>query len=76
MAIAALIAAGLALLPNLVLGRLWDRPRPFVARPGQVHLLLPHTADSSVPSDHAAAPFAIAKVLTASHRKLGGLFWH
>jgi len=70
-AILALLAAGLALLANQSLGQIWDRPRPFAAHPAQVHLLLPHVADSSFPSDHAAAAFAIAVVLTAVHRRPG-----
>ena len=70
-AILALLAAGLALLANQILGQIWDRPRPFAAHPAQVHLLLPHAADSSFPSDHAAAAFAIAVVLTAVHRRPG-----
>ena len=70
-ALVALLAAGLALLMNQLLGHLWDRPRPFVAHPGLVRLLLPHAADSSFPSDHAAAAFAIAVVMTAVHRRLG-----
>lgn len=44
-----------------------------MAHAGQVHLLLPHAADSSFPSDHAAAAFAIAVVLVAVHRRLGSL---
>jgi undecaprenyl-diphosphatase len=74
-AIVALLAAALALGLNQVLGRLWDRPRPFVAHPAQVHLLLAHTADSSFPSDHVAAAMAIALVLTKAHRRLGGLLF-
>ena len=70
-AIAALLAAGGALAVNQVLAALWDRPRPFVTHPGQVHHLLAHGADSSFPSDHAAAAFAIATVLFAHHRRSG-----
>lgn len=70
-AIAALLAAGGALAVNQVLAALWDRPRPFVAHPNQVHHLLAHGADGSFPSDHAAAAFAIATVLFAHHRRLG-----
>lgn len=70
-AMAALAGAAAALLINQVLGHLWDRPRPFVAHPGAVHLLAAHSADSSFPSDHAAAAFAICLVLIAMHRRLG-----
>ncbi|MGI8562183.1 MAG: phosphatase PAP2 family protein [Candidatus Dormibacter sp.] len=72
-ALVALLAAAVALIANQILGHVWDRPRPFAAHPAQVHLLLPHAADSSFPSDHAAAAFAIAMVLTAAHRRLGVL---
>ena len=72
-AMASLAAAALALLVNQVLGHLWDRPRPFAAHPGTVHLLVAHSADSSFPSDHAAAAFAIGLVLLAMHRRLGVL---
>jgi undecaprenyl-diphosphatase len=70
-AVAALLAAGGALAANQVLAALWNRPRPFVTHPDQVHQLLAHGADSSFPSDHAAAAFAIATVLFAHHRRLG-----
>ena len=70
-AITALLAAGGALAVNVVLGHAWDRPRPFVAHPATVHLLLAHGSDSSFPSDHAAAGFAIAVVLFAVHRRWG-----
>ena len=69
----ALLASGVALGANQILGHVWDRPRPFAAHPGQVHLLLPHAADSSFPSDHVAAAVAIAIVLAVAHRRLGGL---
>lgn len=68
-AIAALLAAGLALAVNQVVGMAWNRPRPFVAHPGSVHLLLSHSTDPSFPSDHAAAAFAIAAVLLAVRRR-------
>ena len=72
-AIAAAVAAAAALLVNQVLGHVWDRPRPFVAHPGTVHLLVVHSTDSSFPSDHAAAAFAIGLVLIAMHRRIGML---
>lgn len=70
-AIAALLAAGGALLVNQVISHVWARPRPYVAHPSSVHLLLTRSADPSFPSDHAAAAFAIAIVLIAFHRRLG-----
>lgn len=72
-AITALLAAGGALLANQLVLHLWTRPRPFIAHPAAVHLLLAHTADPSFPSDHAAPAFAIALVLFAFHRRLGAL---
>lgn len=70
-AVAALIAAAGALLVNLIIGHLWARPRPFVAHPTVVHLLVAHSTDASFPSDHAAAAFAIGVVLVVAHRRLG-----
>ena len=70
-AAAALAAALLALLVNQVLGHVWDRPRPFVAEAGVIHQLVTHARDSSFPSDHAAAAFAIASVFLALRRRLG-----
>ena len=70
-AIAALVAAGGALGVNQILSAIWYRPRPYITHPHQVHHLLSHSADSSFPSDHAAAAFAIAAVLFAYHRTLG-----
>ena len=69
----ALAAAALALAVNVEIALLWARPRPFVAHPLLVHLLVQHPADASFPSDHAAAGFAIATVLVAFHRRLGAL---
>ena len=59
----ALFAAGGALLINLVLSHVYLHPRPFVAHPGVVHLLVNHGRDNSFPSDHAAGTFGIAVVL-------------
>lgn len=70
-ALTALLAAGIALGINQILGAIWNRPRPFVVHPHSVHLLLAHAADGSFPSDHAAAGFAVAGVLVAAHRRLG-----
>jgi membrane-associated phospholipid phosphatase len=58
----AVLAAGASLAVGLVVARLVDRPRPFVAHP-QIHAFLPHAADGGFPSDHATAAFAIAVVL-------------
>lgn len=71
-AIAALLASGGALSINVILASIWYRPRPYMVHPDQVHHLLSHSADSSFPSDHAAAAFAIATVLFA-YRRFPGL---
>jgi undecaprenyl-diphosphatase len=70
-AIAALVAAAIALGVNQIFARLWDRPRPFVAHPQSVHVLIAHAADGSFPSDHASAGFAIAVTLFVVHRRWG-----
>lgn len=72
-ALAGLAAALLALLINLVIGHLYFRPRPFVAHPQTVHLLVSHVRDASFPSDHAAAGFAIAGVLFRFRRRWGSV---
>jgi len=72
-ALAALLAAGAALLLNMVISHLWTRPRPFVTHPDTVHVLLRHSVDASFPSDHAAAGFAVAGVVFVMHRRLGTL---
>ena len=56
------VAGTLAIICTGILEHLVYRARPFVSlSPGQVHLLVPHNASSSFPSDHAAgsAGFAI-----------------
>ncbi len=56
------VAALLALVVNVVLGTLIYEPRPFIGHL-QDHQLIPHPADASFPSDHAAVSFAIAGAL-------------
>jgi undecaprenyl-diphosphatase len=58
----AVIAAGVGLSVAAVIGRVVDRPRPFVSHP-QIHAFLAHAPDPGFPSDHATAAFAIAAVL-------------
>jgi undecaprenyl-diphosphatase len=70
-AISALVAAGVALVINQVAGHVWNHPRPFVAHPTTVHLLLAHSPDGGFPSDHAAAAVAIGVVVLAIHRRVG-----
>jgi undecaprenyl-diphosphatase len=61
-----------ALAANQVIAHLWARPRPFVAHPEAVHVLLSRSGDPSFPSDRTAATCAITSVLCFSHRRLGG----
>lgn len=68
---AALAAAAVALVGNVVVAHIWYRPRPFVAHPKAVDLIVHHPADASFPSDHAAALAAIAMVLLLFVRWLG-----
>ncbi|MEA2156425.1 MAG: hypothetical protein QOE11_2565 [Solirubrobacteraceae bacterium] len=69
--VAAGLAAGVALACAQVVSRLVDRPRPFVAHPGSIHLFAGHAADAGFPSDHATAAFAIATALLLRNRPLG-----
>jgi undecaprenyl-diphosphatase len=62
----ALLALGIAQL----LADLWARPRPYMAHP-DVHLFIARSHDTSFPSDHATAAFAIAVALFLRHRKAG-----
>ena len=70
----AVVAAGFSALLALglahVLADVWTRPRPYVSHPG-AHLFIPPSADSSFPSDHATAGFAIAVALFLRHRTAG-----
>jgi undecaprenyl-diphosphatase len=70
-AAAAGISAGVALLIAQVVARLVERPRPFVADPGAVHLFAHHAADPGFPSDHATAAFAIGVALLLRRRAWG-----
>jgi undecaprenyl-diphosphatase len=69
--IAAGFSAALALGIAQVIIHIWARPRPYVAHPGDAHLLIPASPDPSFPSDHATAAFAIAVALLLRHRKAG-----
>jgi undecaprenyl-diphosphatase len=70
-AASAAVAAGLALLANVALGRLWFHDRPFVDHPRATLLLVPHAGDNSFPSDHASVAFAIAFAVVAFYRRYG-----
>lgn len=65
----ALLALGIAKL----LSGAWERPRPYLAHPGQSHLFIPASADTSFPSDHATAAFAIAVAIMLRNRRAGWL---
>jgi undecaprenyl-diphosphatase len=72
-AAAAGLSAGVALAIAHVLATVVDRPRPFVADPGSVHLFVRHAADPGFPSDHATAAFAIATALMLRNRVWGAV---
>jgi undecaprenyl-diphosphatase len=72
-AMAAGLSAGLALAVAQVVARLVDRPRPFVADPGAIHVFVHHAADPGFPSDHATAAFAIAVALLLRQRTWGAI---
>lgn len=73
-AVSAGLATAVALLASAALGHLWYHPRPFADHPDATLLLVPHQADNSFPSDHAAAAFALASAVIAFHRRLGAAF--
>ncbi|MGE8207368.1 undecaprenyl-diphosphatase [Heyndrickxia sp. NPDC080065] len=59
----------IALFINFLITLVYFEPRPFVAH--HIHVLLPHVADASFPSDHGTGAFAIAFALWLRHRKIG-----
>jgi undecaprenyl-diphosphatase len=73
--LSALLSAGLALALNQTIAHyVWERPRPFAAHPGTVHLFAGGALDPSFPSDHAAAAFAIAIAVLFYARRAGIAF--
>lgn len=72
-AVAAGLSCGLALALAAVISRVVDRPRPFVADPGAIHLFAQHAADPGFPSDHATAAFAIAVAILLRNRRWGAV---
>ncbi|MBA4544255.1 MULTISPECIES: undecaprenyl-diphosphatase [Thermoactinomyces] len=56
---------------NFVIGLIYNRQRPFVAHPHDVHLLLQHDPNASFPSDHTTGAISIAVALWGYNRKLG-----
>jgi undecaprenyl-diphosphatase len=69
--VAGVMSAGIALVVVQVVGRLVDRPRPFVEHPHHVHNFLHHVADAGFPSDHATALSAVSVALLLRSRRLG-----
>lgn len=65
-------SAGLALLINQIIGRIWHRPRPYQSHAHVYHLT--HTRDPSFPSDHASAAFGIAFGIYFFDRRIGRFF--
>ncbi len=55
------VAVALALALNVSFGAIIVEPRPFLTQ--HIQRLIPHAADASFPSDHAAVSFAIAGAL-------------
>ncbi|WP_376698202.1 phosphatase PAP2 family protein [Cohnella lubricantis] len=62
-------AGMLALFLNYVITQFYFEPRPFVSHP--VHLLFPHAADASFPSDHTSGAFALALTVLIRKRRFG-----
>jgi undecaprenyl-diphosphatase len=69
--VAAGFSAVLALGVAQVISSIWDRPRPYVAHPDDVHLFVSPSSDPSFPSDHATAAFAIAVAILLRDRRAG-----
>ncbi|KLU22388.1 PA-phosphatase [Caballeronia mineralivorans PML1(12)] len=61
LAIRACLVAMLGVGANQLIGLAWQHPRPFMI--GLGHTFLPHTPDSSFPSDHATVFAGIALTL-------------
>lgn len=68
----AVAAAALGLAVTLTIQHVYFHPRPFVARTDYV-LLVNHSADTSFPSEHATAAFAMAAGIALYRRRLGAL---
>jgi undecaprenyl-diphosphatase len=66
------VSAGLAVLVSQPISHAVGRMRPYLAHPGQTHLLLPRSLDFSFPSDHAAGAFALGFGIWLYDRALGG----
>ena len=57
----------------LVVGHIYNNPRPFVVE----HFipLIPHTPDNGFPSDHVLLVSAIAAIILFFSRRIGALLW-
>lgn len=64
-------AAGLALMLNVPVRAIVQRPRPFVSHPGTLDLLMDHKVNGSFASDHATFTMAVAVGIMLVHRKYG-----
>lgn len=69
----ALASAALALLAAQVIGKVWQRERPFDTHPA-AHVWGSRSHDPSFPSDHASAAFAIAFAIFFVDRVVGSIF--
>jgi undecaprenyl-diphosphatase len=69
----ALASAGLGLLINQLIARIWERARPVVHHPS-VHVWGARSHDQSFPSDHASAAFGIAFAVFFFDRLVGSIF--
>lgn len=64
------VAGIVALLINVIIASVWNRPRPFVTLPeGSFTKLIPHVPDSSFPSDHTSGSFAFAFASLGNNKK-------
>ena len=67
-----LAAAAVAVVVNLVIHSIWDRPRPYEAH--TISHPWSSSTDPSFPSDHASASLAIAFAVVAFDTVVGALF--
>ena len=67
-----LAAAAVAVVVNLVIHSIWDRPRPYEAH--TISHPWSSSTDPSFPSDHASASLAIAFAVVALDTVAGALF--
>src|SRR4051794_20032149 len=68
------VAALIAIVANVVLGKIWYQDRPFVDHPQQTVLVTHHARDNAFPSDHASVAFAIAFAVLLVAWRAGAAF--